>query len=231
MLDYGLHRTSTTRWRICWSRPTRFKSPLVDLMLFPTSSMRLTSKPVNPTALATASSANLFQNSMLLPSKRKKRALRTWQTSTRHQISSTSPQSKLPRYVPSYSRTWGTLDIDVQSLSRHNRRRSSPLEGLFGLRLHSNCFIYDFVDSLYALVSVTLRPPVRDPRGTGQTITSPPPSRSPRCYHAQVFTRRPLSPEQAYRGKAHAIARLSSRSLVERRQPRTRPTAEAGPRE
>ena len=43
--------------------------------------------------------AELVQNSMLSPSKRKKRDPHTWQISTRHPISSTSPQSKFPRYV------------------------------------------------------------------------------------------------------------------------------------
>jgi len=47
-----------------------------------------------------ALSANLVQNSMLSLSKRKKRDLHTLQISTKHLISSTSPQSKLPRYVP-----------------------------------------------------------------------------------------------------------------------------------
>jgi len=44
--------------------------------------------------------AKLFQNSMLSPSKTKRRDPHIWQISTRHQISSTSPQSKLPKYVP-----------------------------------------------------------------------------------------------------------------------------------
>ena len=47
--------------------------------------------------------AKLVQNSMLSPSKRKKRDLRISQISTRHQISSTSPQLKLPKYVPRIS--------------------------------------------------------------------------------------------------------------------------------
>ena len=51
-----------------------------------------------------ASPAKLVQNSMLLPSKRKKRDPRTWRISTRCQISSTNPQSKLPRYVPGVPR-------------------------------------------------------------------------------------------------------------------------------
>jgi hypothetical protein len=47
-----------------------------------------------------ALSAKLFQNSMLSPWKRKRRDPRTSQISTKHLISSTSLQSKLPRYVP-----------------------------------------------------------------------------------------------------------------------------------
>ena len=79
------------------------------------------------------SSAKLVQNSMHSPSKRKKRVLRTWRISTRRQISLTSPQLKLPRYVASVP----TRDADTYDLffSLHNQRRSSPLEGRFGLRL------------------------------------------------------------------------------------------------
>ena len=44
--------------------------------------------------------AKLVQNSMLSPLKRKKRDPRILQISTRHPTSSTSPQPKLPRYVP-----------------------------------------------------------------------------------------------------------------------------------
>jgi len=44
--------------------------------------------------------AKLVQNSMLSPSKRKKREPRTLQISTRHLTSLTSPQSRFPRYVP-----------------------------------------------------------------------------------------------------------------------------------
>ena len=52
------------------------------------------------TVIAIVLSANLVQNSMLLPWKRKRRDRRTLQISTRHLISSTSPRSKLPRYIP-----------------------------------------------------------------------------------------------------------------------------------
>ena len=47
-LNEELFRISTLRWRICWNRLTRFKSRSGDLMLFPTSWMKQTSKPVNP---------------------------------------------------------------------------------------------------------------------------------------------------------------------------------------
>jgi hypothetical protein len=47
-LNEELYRISTLRWRIYWNRPTRFKSRSGDLMLFPTSWTKQTSKPVNP---------------------------------------------------------------------------------------------------------------------------------------------------------------------------------------
>ena len=80
------------------------------------------------TVSAMTLSTKLAQNSMLLLSKRKKRDPHTWRTSTRPQISSTNPQSNLPRYVlgapgPRYP------DIDTPFLSRHNQRQSRPLEG------------------------------------------------------------------------------------------------------
>ena len=53
--------------------------------------------------------AKLVQNSMLLPSKRKRKGPHTWQISARHPILSTNPQSKLPRYVSSVFMTWDIL--------------------------------------------------------------------------------------------------------------------------
>ena len=52
------------------------------------------------TVTTIALSAKLVQNLMPSSSKWKKRDPRTLQISTRYLISSTSPQSKLPRYVP-----------------------------------------------------------------------------------------------------------------------------------
>ena len=127
-------------------------------------------------------------------------------------------------------------DVDVLFLSRPNPRQSRPVEGGFRLRLYSRCFRYNCVDPLCnhcMYLFVPPEAPVRDRRGIGQAITSPPPSRLPRCYRDRGFTKRPLSPERVYRNRVCASARLSRRSPVKRRRPRTRPPQNLGtvPRE
>jgi len=154
---------------------------------------------------ALSSSAELVQNSTLSPSKKKKRAHRTWRISTKLQTSSTSPQLKLQRYVPGVP-DHSHPDIDTLFLSQRNQRRSRPLERRFGLRLHSSCLSYGFLTrcvivacSLFLQYQGPLStPPVRDRCGIGHAIVSPPSSRSPRCYPDQAFTRRPPSPERVY---------------------------------
>jgi len=166
---------------------------------------------------------------MLLPLKRKKRGHRTWQISTRPQTLSTSPQSNLPRYVMAY------LNLRFPDVV------SRPLAGTTrGDQVHlMGCFDYDCTLAVLVAVLLTRVTTAYSCKsrqfaiGTGSDTRSPPSFRSPRCYHDQVFTRHPLSPEEVYRDKTRVYVRLSSRSLVERRQPRTRPLpdAETIPRE
>lgn len=77
---------------------------------------------------------------------------------------------------------------------------------MFYLRVFSACVPLGVISFL----SVPKRP-----------ITSPP-SHWPRCYHDQVYTRRPLLPGHLYRGKIRTPSWLLSRSLVKNKLPRTR---------
>ncbi|KAF9651265.1 Snf7-domain-containing protein [Thelephora ganbajun] len=146
------------------------------------------------------------------------------------------PPVEVAEVCPGFALASDILVIDVPFLSRHNQRRSSPLEGFFGLRSSPAVLLMILLTRRVATactcLSVTFIPPYLlfrvDRRGIiRQAITSPSPSRSTRCYHDQVFTRRPLSPKQGCRGEIRASVRRSSRSLVRGQQPHTRPPRNA----